>query len=226
MSLDEAIEGLEKLVADVRNASLTDDLTRLGSALALRQEEKLINEGKSEFDVIIFGDLNDFKHLNDLYGHDAGNVAITEVGVALRKSVIEDMQGKAFRQSGDEFVILLNQVLIDRFLLSAPSFAKIVFSHNERHLSTAMSFGYVISDGKTSFADLLERAEAACQLAKAGDPASAVLWREAMKLNPLVRISGRCHKCSVRISCNVPKQTAPTELSYCPCCGESLERSA
>jgi diguanylate cyclase (GGDEF)-like protein len=107
MNLDEAIEGLEKRVAEVRNASLTDDRTRLGSALALRQEESAINKGTSEFDVVVFGDLNDFKHLNDLHGHDAGNVALTEVGEVLWKFVIEDLQCKAYRQSGDEFVILL-----------------------------------------------------------------------------------------------------------------------
>ena len=45
MKLDEAIEGLETLIAEVRRASLTDDKTSLGSALALRQEAGLINEG-------------------------------------------------------------------------------------------------------------------------------------------------------------------------------------
>jgi diguanylate cyclase (GGDEF)-like protein len=222
MNLDEAIEGLEKLVAEVRNASLTDDRTRLGSALALRQEERLINEGASEFDVIVFGDLNDFKHLNDSHGHDAGNVAITEVGEVIRRFINEDLQGKAFRQSGDEFVILLKSDSVDKFLLGAPSFANIPFSHNEQNLRTAMSFGYAISDGKTSFTDLVHRAEVACQLAKASDLDTAVQWTESTKLNPLVRISGSCRKCSARISCNVPQQNAPTDLSLCPCCGESL----
>jgi diguanylate cyclase (GGDEF)-like protein len=91
MNLDEAIEGLEKLVAEVRSASLTDDKTRLGSALALRQEARLMNEGVSEFDVIIFGDLDDFKHLNDLHGHDAGDVAINKVGEVIHKLIVEDL---------------------------------------------------------------------------------------------------------------------------------------
>jgi GGDEF domain-containing protein len=64
MSLEESIERLERLIAEVRQASLTDDKTTLGSALALRQEENLINEGTSEFGVVVFGDLNNFKQLN------------------------------------------------------------------------------------------------------------------------------------------------------------------
>ncbi len=100
MSLDESIERLERLIAEVRQASLTDDKTTLGSALALRQEERLINEGTSEFGVVVFGDLNDFKQLNDDHSHEAGDVAINSVGQTIHKIVIEDLQAKAFRQSG------------------------------------------------------------------------------------------------------------------------------
>lgn len=223
MTFDEALDSLQKLVAEVSNASLTDDRTRLGSARALQHESRLINQGSSEFDVVVFGDLNDFKHLNDLYGHDAGNVAIAEVGEVLYKSVVEELNGKAFRQSGDEFVILLRAEVLDQFVQAASSFSTIPFSHNDQSLSTAISFGYTISDSKTSFADLLERAEVACQLAKAGDQSRPVQWYESLKLNPLVRISGNCKRCRARISVNVPKDSAPTDLTVCPCCGESLQ---
>jgi diguanylate cyclase (GGDEF)-like protein len=223
MNFDEAIDRLQELVTEVSNASLTDDRTRLGSARALQQESRLINEGSSEFDVIVFGDLNDFKHLNDLHGHDAGNVAITEVGQVLFKSIVEVLKGKAFRQSGDEFVILLKSEVIPGFLDNASLFSTIPFSHNEQSLSTSISFGYATSDGKTSFTDLLQRAEAACQLAKANDQHIPMEWNESLKLNPLVRLSRSCRKCRARISCNVPRQNAPMELTVCPCCGELLQ---
>jgi diguanylate cyclase (GGDEF)-like protein len=212
MNLDEAIEGLEKLVAEVRSASLTDDKTRLGSALALRQEARLINEGISEFDVIVFGDLNDFKHLNDLHGHDAGDVALTEVGEVIRKLVVDELEGKAFRQSGDEFVILLNQSKIAKLLSVAASFSRIRFSYNRKPLETAISLGYVLNDKKASFEELLGRAEIACQVAKAKGENVCSEWTENIKNNPLVRISGICRKCGARISCNVPKRAAPQAL--------------
>lgn len=100
MSLDEAIGRLEKLIAEVREASLIDDKTPLGSLLALRQEGRLINAGSSEFSVVVFGDLNDFKNLNDEFGHEAGNIAIRSVGETLQQTIAEAHQGKAFRQSG------------------------------------------------------------------------------------------------------------------------------
>ena len=222
MNLDEAIEGLEKLVAEVRSASLTDDKTRLGSALALRQEARLVNEGVSVFDVIIFGDLNDFKHLNDLHGHDAGDVAINKVGEVIHKIIVEDFGGKAFRQSGDEFVILLKQSELANLLSVAASFSTIRFSYNRKSLETSISFGYLLNDKKASFEELLGRAEVACQPSKARTGNVWIEWTENIKHNPLLRMSGTCRKCGARISCNVPKQNAPPALKSCPCCGDPL----
>jgi diguanylate cyclase (GGDEF)-like protein len=222
MSLDEAIERLETLVAEIKRVSFTDDKTSLGSALALRQEARLISEGASAFNVVVFGDLDNLKSLNDVYGHEAGDVAINNVGQTIHQIVIDDLQAKAFRPSGDEFVILLKQDLVERFLSAASTFGNIVFSYNEKELKTTMSLGYARSDEKTSFDDLLKRAEAACQHAKTQGAGACVEWTEDRKLNRPVRKNGKCQKCSAKISCDVPEQNAPANLKFCPCCGESL----
>ena len=223
MNLDEAVERLDALFAEVRQALLIDDKTTLGSVLALRREERLINEGASEFDVVVFGDLNDFKHLNDEHGHDAGNVALRKVGETINTLVGQDLPIKAFRQSGDEFVILLKRELIEGFVsTSSSAFGKIPFIYNEAELRTAMSFGYAISDGKASFSDLLGRAEVACQYAKVRGDGACIEWTSNIELNPLVRLGSRCEKCGARISCNVSQQSAPLRLGSCPCCGELL----
>ena len=212
------LEQLEQLIAEIRRVSLADDKTSLGNALALDREGLLINAGESEFDVIVFGDLNDFKHLNDDHGHDAGDVAITEAGEAIRK-LIEDLEAKAFRQSGDEFVILIKQDVVRRFVSAAAALVSIKFSYNEVELATSMSLGYVHIDGKTSFRDLLAKAETACQHAKAQGDGACIEWVEDMERNPLIRIGGRCLNCAAKISCNVLKQNAPPALGCCPCCG-------
>jgi diguanylate cyclase (GGDEF)-like protein len=210
---------LEQLIAEIRRLSFADDKTSLGNALALDREGQLLNDGKSEFDVIMFGDLNDFKHLNDLHGHDAGDIAIRAAGEAIRKLAIEELEAQAFRQSGDEFVILLKQGAMARFISAAASLGSIKFSHYEDELATAMSLGYVHTDGKISFRDLLTRAETACQYAKAQGDGACIEWVEDMERNPLLRIAGRCLDCAARISCNVLKQNAPSTLTCCPCCG-------
>lgn len=225
MSLDDAIERLEGFVAEVRSASLKDDKTGLSSPLALRQEERLINEGASAFNVIVFGDLNDFKQLNDDHSHDAGDVAIKTVGEIIQKIVIENLQAMAFRQGGDEFVILLKRRQVEEFLSVVSSLGSIFFSHKEKRLKTAMSLGYAFTDGKASFSDLLERAEIACQYAKMQGDGACVEWTTEILVNPLVRMGARCLNCAAKISCNLPKLNAPTRLKVCPCCGEPLHVS-
>lgn len=48
-------------------------------------------------------DLNDFKHVNDKYGHDTGDELIRQAGKAIRDS-IDPKTAKAFRAGGDEYV--------------------------------------------------------------------------------------------------------------------------
>ena len=59
MNLSEAIEQLNKV-------AFTDDKTPLENALALDKEVILIDAGRSKFDVIVFGDLNEFKLFNTI----------------------------------------------------------------------------------------------------------------------------------------------------------------
>ncbi|WP_248930562.1 diguanylate cyclase domain-containing protein [Paenibacillus hamazuiensis] len=50
-------------------------------------------------------DLDGFKHINDTYGHAAGDYVLHEVGVKLKQSV--GMKDTVARMGGDEFTILL-----------------------------------------------------------------------------------------------------------------------
>lgn len=222
MSLAEEIDRLEELAAAIKREAFIDEKTTLSSALALRQEERFNRAQESDFQVVIFGDLNDFKHINDDYSHEAGDVALRAVGKAIRRIVIDGLGAKAFRQSGDEFVILLKQKSLKEFLLKAPKLSSVPFSHNRRKLNTGMSFGYAIADGRATFDDLLQRADTACQLAKRPGATHCVQWTADMKTNPLVRISAWCRRCSAKISCTLPKRNAPAKPTSCPCCGEAL----
>lgn len=50
-------------------------------------------------------DLNDFKHVNDTHGHDAGDEAIKSFGSALRSAADKAGNIKVFRTGGDEFSV-------------------------------------------------------------------------------------------------------------------------
>ena len=61
--------------------------------------------------AVIYVDLDDFKALNDAYGHAAGDAVLTHVGRLLRECVREsDVVG---RLGGDEFGVILNRANAD-----------------------------------------------------------------------------------------------------------------
>jgi diguanylate cyclase (GGDEF)-like protein len=222
MSLAEAIDQLGELAAEIKRAAFTDDKTPLKSALALQQEERLsASEGQPY--VVVFGDLDDFKHLNDDHSHEAGDVALQVIGETIRDIVIDPLKGRAYRRSGDEFVIVLEQEALKDFLAHVPSFRGIPFRYKTEVLETGMSLGYAIADGKASFDELMLRADAACQIAKRPGENPCVKWTEDINTNPLVRIGGWCPACMAKTSCTLPKHNAPPKLISCPNCGNLLQ---
>jgi diguanylate cyclase (GGDEF)-like protein len=99
--LDESIRLLEGL-------SATDQLTGL---LNRRQGEKLLAEEATRVrrsaETLTLGvvDVNNFKHINDTYGHQAGDVCIQHVADVIGRNI---RQGDWLaRWGGDEFIVVL-----------------------------------------------------------------------------------------------------------------------
>lgn len=55
---------------------------------------------------LILGDIDDFKHVNDTYGHDAGDAVLVNVAEIIRSSVRAN--DAVCRWGGEEFLILIN----------------------------------------------------------------------------------------------------------------------
>ena len=85
--------------------ALTDPLTGLGNHRHFheRLEAELERaEVRGEPLTLCLIDLDDFKRINDSYGHPVGDVVLAEVAGCLRHG------GEAFRLGGDEFALLLH----------------------------------------------------------------------------------------------------------------------
>lgn len=222
MSLKETLVELQLIVKQLAEEILYDDKTPLGNALALREISSSINRENRDFGAIVFGDLNRFKGINDIFGHKAGDIAISQTGEKIKEIFVDDCDAKAFRQSGDEFVILFPTENIKRFKKIAEDFAEIIFVLDEQPIKTAMSFGLVLIDDESDFDTLLQRAETACQQAKIKGDGKVVEWTEEVEKAALINLRARCNKCGTKISCNVPKNRNPNKLTICAFCGEPL----
>lgn len=91
-----------------------DSLTQLPNrSYLLRAFPKLAHSAEvNESSIaVLYLDGDDFKSVNDSYGHDVGDEFIRKFGEALLKSVRQ--QDVVARIGGDEFVILLNDLSLD-----------------------------------------------------------------------------------------------------------------
>jgi diguanylate cyclase (GGDEF)-like protein len=99
-----------KLFQKTRELSITDEVTPLFNFRffhqILERELKLVDRYRSLLSLI-FLDLDNFKPVNDQYGHLRGSRTLREVGFLLRSAVRET--DYPARYGGDEFVVILPQ---------------------------------------------------------------------------------------------------------------------
>jgi diguanylate cyclase (GGDEF)-like protein len=94
----------ERLKAQAVRDQLTGLLNRRGFADAARQQMALAARGGLPF-LIVALDLDGFKAINDIHGHDVGDAALVELAVLLKQTCrAADVLA---RFGGDEFVLLL-----------------------------------------------------------------------------------------------------------------------
>ncbi len=80
-----------------------DHLTQSKNRHGLKEDAQILIDNKSVFSII-FIDLDNFKSVNDEYGHSAGDAYLTEF-VKVVENLFKDY-GSLYRMSGDEFVFL------------------------------------------------------------------------------------------------------------------------
>ena len=109
---------LRELSRDLSFQSLHDALTGLGNrALFADRLEHALNQRIVEADrgaAVLLLDLDDFKTINDTFGHDAGDRVLVEV--ARRLEVVTRRADSVFRLGGDEFAFVVANAQLDDVL--------------------------------------------------------------------------------------------------------------
>lgn len=85
--------------------SYRDALTNINNNRSYQEHMEDLSKKKLPYGLI-FMDLNDFKQVNDTYGHEAGDTLLNIVAKRLQNSIRE--KDKAFRIGGDEFVVVIH----------------------------------------------------------------------------------------------------------------------
>lgn len=155
---EQAQNALQLLRTTVRTDSLTGLLNRRGWSEALRREVALAERRDTPLCVAAF-DLDHFKRVNDVGGHDAGDRILRRACTAWRSRVRgTDVLA---RTGGEEFAVALidcdvdaAMVIVERMRAAMPE-------------GTTCSAGLAVWDGDESPTDLMSRADRALYAAKA-----------------------------------------------------------
>ena len=132
---------------------------------------------------ILFLDLDNFKHVNDTYGHHAGDQLLIDVVASLREEV------RSFdticRQGGDEFIVMLADLphadVAARVAQNILRRLSVVTVENHGYESVSASIGIALyPDDGADFDVLLSKADAAMYDAKAAGKNGARFYTQQM----------------------------------------------
>ncbi|MEV4513468.1 diguanylate cyclase [Dactylosporangium sp. NPDC049525] len=203
---------------EAQRLSLTDPLTGLSNYRYLRESLRREVERANRFGRSLAAlalDLDRFKEVNDTYGHAAGDAVLAEFARRLRAEIRE--VDFAFRQGGEEFVVLLPEtdatgaaVLAERLGAAVRRTPVLVISSTPgqapRHIPVTVSIGIAVFPihGATGAA-VLEAADDALYAAKAGG-------RDTYKIAP-VAAPDEPVKASAEVTPGAPKAAQPPRQS-------------
>ncbi|MBQ8110056.1 MAG: diguanylate cyclase [Clostridia bacterium] len=136
---------LEEANRKLSEIAVTDALTGLGNKTAylerIRKIETLLEQPGYGFAVAVF-DINGLKQINDHYGHECGDEAITQAAIAL-KQVFD--RRDLYRIGGDEYIAILENAseteLARRFSALDGAIAAINETEKSYHVPLAISKG-------------------------------------------------------------------------------------
>jgi diguanylate cyclase (GGDEF)-like protein len=179
-----AVQMLLLLNRQSRDLALTDQLTGLPNRSAvLRIAERMIRSTERWNKCgVMFIDIDNFKFINDTFGHETGDQVLLYVSETLRSILTDNM--KIARFGGDEFLIILENTSYDRIeafaqYLHATLANKAVISGAELYLTISSGIS-VYPDHGLHFSELYKNADAAMFKAKSAGKTRFMFYNNSM----------------------------------------------
>ena len=182
---------LEEANNQVREIAFTDPVTRLPNRSAVMERLSQILEQQAKA-ALLFVDLDDFKRVNDVFGHDVGDETLRQVSRRIESEVRTNGVGRQHdlvaRLGGDEFVVILMPPPPEE-TLSAISSRVIqsvcqVIEIENRDIYVGASVGIAIADDQDSHPDtLLRHADMAMYQAKNAGKGQAIHFDQNMQVD-------------------------------------------
>lgn len=151
----------QNLEASAREDSLTSLIERRFLAPIMQNETQLSMKTQTPYTVMMI-DVDNFKSVNDIHGHQAGDAVLSTIGHILKRSL--RVTDYAFRYGGEEFLVLMpetpatNAKRAAEKLLDKIRDANIMLD-NGRHLKVSVSIGLAQFDNHPDFEQVIKHAD-------------------------------------------------------------------
>jgi len=160
-----SFNNMQKLKEELEYSSTRDYLTSLYNR---RGYDKKIEKLKNTQGIVLMCDIDYFKHINDTYGHHAGDFILQQVATNV-KSILRD-DDIAVRWGGEEFFIFLPQTDMDDGYLVAEKIRKstesLILDYQGKHLTVTFSIGLEEVTQDITLENAITNADNAMYLAK------------------------------------------------------------
>ncbi|NPA32301.1 MAG: GGDEF domain-containing protein [Aquificae bacterium] len=195
LSILKMMEALEKLLLKTtkekihyETMALTDPLTNLyNRRVFLEVAEKELSRAKrvgSPFSILLL-DIDDFKRINDTYGHDVGDVVLKRVSETLRRNVRK--MDLVARWGGEEFIVMLPHTNLQNAYKVAEKLRRLVENLRVKlpggeEINVSVSVGVSAFKGHKRLEDIIKEADLALYEAKRKGKNRVEVFRESLTL--------------------------------------------
>lgn len=183
------VTGAIKLNADIMEKpyyateASKDSATGLMNKRAIMEYavQKIQSAGEKQLALLVI-DIDDFKNVNDNYGHLFGDEVILRVAETIKRVV--GIRGTVARFGGDEFVVLMEDCddeSMQYILKTIYGETALLFADEQYALQTTLSVGVANypQDGQT-YEELFQKADKALYIAKANGKNNYVIYDEML----------------------------------------------
>ncbi|WP_104402432.1 sensor domain-containing diguanylate cyclase [Vibrio penaeicida] len=170
--ISDANEQLRRQKEVLQDLAMKDPLTGLVNRLSLQQQVASLNLEENQLTALCLLDLDNFKHINDQFGHQQGDKFLKQIAGVISEHF--DGIGITSRLGGDEFVFMLTELdsihqvggILQDLLMKIEHACSCGEHQCEEHPVSA-SIGVIVTRGKINeFEQVLNQADNAMYMAK------------------------------------------------------------
>lgn len=143
------IQERKNLEDNLKRLSYTDGLTGLYNRAYLNKKIKFLKEDSNVAIAIIACDVDDFKHINDSFGHATGDMYLKNIADFLNSTFT--IGSIIIRTGGDEFLVILTDISLEEAKISYSNMFSALDKYNKfKKMQINISTGFAYSNTSKS----------------------------------------------------------------------------